>query len=158
MYKAMFLSYFLARNVSVCKSGWHNYLYNVVLFCRYAWLYIFIYLLIFLLNNPHHCALIYFLCSNIILRYIYLIGGRELSDYFNPLPHGGRPFWPNTSLHANYSKCAEGKVSSKNRYSSSWILCLLWNHNINYIGHNKPVINFLVNHSKIGGYGWPPLW
>jgi hypothetical protein len=42
----------------------------------------------------------------------------------NPLPHGGRPFWPSTSLHANSSKSAEGKVSSKIRYSSSWILGL----------------------------------
>ncbi len=77
---------------------------------------------------------------------------------FNPLPHGGRPFWPITSLHANSSKCAEGKVSSKNRYSSSRISGLFWTHNNTYLGPNKPVINFLVNHSGIGGYGWPPPW
>ena len=42
----------------------------------------------------------------------------------NPLPHGGRTFRPSTCLHANSSKSTEGKVSSKIRYSSSWILGL----------------------------------
>jgi hypothetical protein len=28
----------------------------------------------------------------------------------NPLPHCGRPYWPNTSLNAKCSKSAEGKV------------------------------------------------
>ncbi len=72
--------------------------------------------------------------------------GRE---NINPLPHGGRTFWPITSSHANSSKCAEGKLLSKNRYSSSCILGLFEITS----APNKPVINFLVNHSKTGGYG-----
>ena len=77
---------------------------------------------------------------------------------FNPLPHGGRTFWPITYLYGICSKSAEDKVSSKIRYSSRWILGLFWNQNCTYLGPNLPVINFLVNHSKIGGYGWPPPW
>ncbi len=77
---------------------------------------------------------------------------------FNPLPHGGRTYWPITSLHANFSKSSEGKVSSKIRYSSSWILGLFWNHNSTYLGLNYPVFNFFVKLSKIGGHGWPPPW
>jgi hypothetical protein len=42
----------------------------------------------------------------------------------NPLPQGGRTYWPITFLHANFSKSSECKVSSKIRYSSSWILGL----------------------------------
>ncbi len=37
----------------------------------------------------------------------------------NPLPHGGRTYLPNSSLHANSYKSSEGMVSSKIRYSSS---------------------------------------
>ncbi len=77
---------------------------------------------------------------------------------FNPLPHGGRTYWPITSLHANFSKSSEGKVSSKIRYSSSWILGLFWNHKSTYLGLNYPVFNFFVKLSKIGGLGWPPPW
>jgi hypothetical protein len=77
---------------------------------------------------------------------------------FNPLPHGGRTYWPITFLHANFSKSAEGEVSSKIRYSSSWILGLFWNHNGIYLEPNKPVINFHVNHFKISGHRWPSPW
>jgi hypothetical protein len=76
----------------------------------------------------------------------------------NPLPHGGRTFWPITYLYGICSTSAEDKVSSKIRYSSSWILGLFWNQNCTYLGPNLPVINFLVNHSKIGGYRCPPPW
>jgi hypothetical protein len=31
-------------------------------------------------------------------------------DQLNPLPHWGRPYWPNTYLNAKCSKSAEGKV------------------------------------------------
>ncbi len=77
---------------------------------------------------------------------------------FNPLPHGGRTYWPITFLYANFSKSAEGKVSSKIRYSSSWILGLFWNQDGTYLGPNLPIINFLVNHSKIRGHRWPSPW
>jgi hypothetical protein len=33
------------------------------------------------------------------------------AHFLNPIPHRGRPFWPSTSLHANFSKSVEGKVS-----------------------------------------------
>ncbi len=98
--------------------------------------------------------------------YTYMVDLSQTSPYLsflppvsiNPLPHGGRTFWPITYLYWICSKSAEDKVSSKIRYSSSWILGLFWNQNCTYLGANLPVINFLVNHSKIGGYGWPPPW
>jgi hypothetical protein len=42
--------------------------------------------------------------------------GKKISNdvpNVNPLPHGGRTYWPITSFHANYSKSAEVKISSK---------------------------------------------
>ncbi len=46
-------------------------------------------------------------------------------QFFNPLPHWGRLYWPITSLNANCSKSAEGKVKYKFRYFSSCHLGLL---------------------------------
>jgi hypothetical protein len=64
---------------------------------------------------------------------------------FNPVPHWSRPFWPYTSVNALYAEIAEGKVVLKISYSSSFILFLFWNHNLDYPGSNLAVIIFFYS-------------
>jgi hypothetical protein len=62
---------------------------------------------------------------------------------FNPLPHGGRTYLPISSWHANSYKSSEGMVSSKIRYSSSWILGLFQKLNNAYLRLYLSVFNLL---------------